>query len=238
MQKMALACGAAALFFLAPGTASAQYQMVSPMLYNGPQISFRDHVNKSGPVPAAPRRSADTTADAATLRYRPDPARRRKNLAQFVAKVHAVDAQGATNLSELFARGDVLEQMQTELRPFGLRIDDVADAYATYWISAYQASRGDSSTPGKALVGAVRRQAGAALAATSAFARADDAAKQEMAEALWVQAALLNSAMNGSKGNQEQRGLVAKAATQGARGMGLDLVSMTLTEKGFVPFDK
>lgn len=215
--------------------ALAQYQMVSPMLYHGPEISFRDHVNAQNSASGAPKRNgASEAAPTAKLIYHVDLARRRNNLAQFVEKVRAVDPQGATNLANEFAQGDFIARLQTELRRFGLTVDNVADAYATYWISAYQATKGDSSTPNKTIIDAVRTQSSRALSSAPEFAQASDAAKQEMAEALWIQAALLDTAVSGAKDKPDDLRLVGKAASQGARSMGLDLSTLSLTDKGFV----
>lgn len=230
MHKTALAFGLAALLLAAP--AAAQYQMVSPMLYHGPAISLRDHVNSQNA--ATPTPTPDQAARPATLTYRPDPARRRDNLARFVAQVRPFDPQGADNLAQLFARGDFLASLQADLTPMGLSVDNVADAYTTYWISAWQASRGETGNPPKAQVAAVQAQTAKALSATPAFARASNADKQDMAESLWLQLVVLESAVNGAKNNPEQLRSVGQAAAQGARGMGLDVTRMTLTDQGFV----
>ncbi|WP_144445765.1 hypothetical protein [Inquilinus limosus] len=73
------------------------------------------------------------------------------------------------------------------------------------------------------------------MAATGQLRGAGDAAKQEMAESLLIQAALIADALKQSQGNPELSRQVAAAVSQGARGMSLDLAAMTLTEKGFVP---
>ena len=86
-----------------------------------------------------------------------------------------------------------------------------------------------------ATTAAVRRQVMESMAATPMLRIAGDAARQEPAESLLIQALLLSAGVEQSKGNRPQLDAVSRAAVQGARGMGLEVSSMTLTEKGFVP---
>lgn len=225
----------------------AQAQMISPMLYNGPQISLQDHANRFRSTPSQPRRSApnayravpdgdgEEAVNPAAFTYRPDLARRRANLAQFVSKTRAVDPAGADQLAKLFASGDIIEKIQGPIAPYGLHINNVADAYSTYWINAWQATRGNNDMPSRNIIAAVKAQAARALARTAEFRSASDATKQELAESLWVQAALIDGAVEQSKGKPDDLRAIGKAAAQGARGMGIDLNTMALTEEGFVP---
>ena len=132
-----------AIALLLPG--AAQAQMISPMLYNGPQISLQAHANQSRQTPDAPEAKQAPAVDPAALRYKPDLARRKANLAQFVAKTKAADPAGAEQLAQLFASTDVIESIKTAIAPHGLRIDDLSDAYSTYWIAAWQATRGSNA---------------------------------------------------------------------------------------------
>jgi hypothetical protein len=105
-------------------------------------------------------------------------------------------------------------------------------------MSAWQAAHGDASTPSRGKAQAVRAQASDALAATPEFARADDAAKQEYAEALLVQAALIDEMMSQYGSDPAVAPKLAASVRQGARASGLDLDAMTLTEAGFIPAKK
>lgn len=169
------------------------------------------------------------------MTYAPSIERRRKNLAQFVAKTRAKDPAGAARMQALFASTDIIAAMGRELAPFGLRTDNVADAYAAWWINAWLASRGRSGNPTRGQIDAVKAQAAQALGGTPQFANANDALKQEVAEAHLIQAALIESYMTKSQGNAAQRRAIANAVRQGARRSGLDLDSMELTSSGFVP---
>ncbi|WP_231725984.1 MULTISPECIES: hypothetical protein [unclassified Sphingomonas] len=65
-------------------------------------------------------------------------------------------------------------------------------------------------------------------------AEASDAERQEFAEALLLQAAMLGSGLDQWAREPEMLERLAKAARQGALASGLDLAKMTLTPDGFV----
>lgn len=209
------------------GTAYAQYQMISPMLYEGPRISLQDHADRFPSKPSA--------SDTASLNYHPDPARRRQNLTHFVEMSRTTSPADADNLAQVFASRDILEEMRGPMGKVGLRIDNVADAYALWWIDAWQASRGINEDVDRRIVMAVRDQAALAFAQSGSLRGASDAAKQEMAEALLIQALLIESGMEQAKSNPALSRQLAAAVSLGAQGMNVDLSSMTLTESGFAP---
>ena len=74
-----------------------------------------------------------------------------------------------------------------------------------------------------------------AFTATPDFSVTGDAVRQEYAEALLLQAAMLGSAFEQWKNDPEMLDQLAEAARRGAQASGLDLSEMTLTTNGFVP---
>lgn len=175
-----------------------------------------------------------TAPDPAVLRYTPSKARRTTNLSNFVAKSRQTDPAGAKSLEDLFAQGDIIDRIGTALAPKGFHVDNVADVYSVWWITAWQATRGRSDDTSDTTNRAVQAQAARALASTPQLAGASDASKQELAEALLIQSMLLEAAVDQAKGDPAQMKAVGAAAAQGARGMGLDMSAMELTETGFV----
>jgi len=174
-------------------------------------------------------------SDLTVLRYAPSKARRATNLAAFVQKTRVTDPKGAADLQKLFAEGDFIEKISALVAPQGLHIDNVADAYTLWWITAWQAAHGSNETPSRAILAAVRQQAASAVAATGEIAHASDAQKQELAEALWVQSALIDGAVEQAKRDPSRLRAVGDAVRKGAKGMGLNLDAIDLTSQGFVP---
>lgn len=171
----------------------------------------------------------------ASLTYQPSLERRKTNLANFVKKSRANDPVGAAEMARLFASTDIIGAIGQGIAPAGLKVNNVADAYSVYWTSAWNASIGSTETPSRAAMTAVKKQASSALIASPAFVSATDAQKQEFAEALLIQAALIDASVEQAAGNPAQVKAVAKAVRQGAKASGLDLDAFELTEAGFVP---
>lgn len=224
---------------------STQLSLMLPSMYHTDPLSVtledRERRGETRARRTAPRtpdlRAARNLqpADIATLRYTPSKARRSANLATFVQKTRAGDPGGAADLQKLFAQGDFIEKIAALVQPQGLHIDNVADAYALWWITAWQAAHGTNETPSRAVLGAVRQQAANAVVATGEIARASDAQKQELAEALWVQSALIDGAVEQAKRDPSRLRAVGDAVRKGAKGMGLNLDAIDLTSQGFVP---
>ncbi|MCW4460627.1 DUF1980 domain-containing protein [Sphingomonas sp. BT-65] len=174
-------------------------------------------------------------APAVQLTYKPSIERRRANFAQFVEKSRRKDPKGAAMLEKEFASVDVIAKMGRALSAYGMRTDNIADAYAIWWLNAWLASRQRNDTPPANQIAAVRAQAARAMASVPEMATASDAAKQEMAEAHLIQAALIGSHMDQAEGKPAMLRQLAAAVRQGARASGLDLNAMELTDNGFVP---
>ncbi len=175
------------------------------------------------------------TRNPSVLRFSPSPATRRRNMAGFTARTRTQSPETADRMEQLFASTDVFAAMAQGLAPKGLRIDNVSDAYTVYWITAWQASRGVSGDTSKEQAQAVRAQVTAALLATPELVSAAATQKQELAEALLVQTALVDASMEQAAGDSNQKRAIAAGVRQGAKAMGLDLDAMTLTDNGFVP---
>lgn len=219
------------LALFAPAAAHAQYQMMSPMLYEGPRISLEAHAAANG---SAAKATPARALSAQSLKFRPDPARRQVNLANFVARSRAADRAAGDSLAKVLAQGDIIERIKPDLAKYGLSVDSVADAYTVWWITAWQASRGldDDVTP--ATAAAVRGQFLAAAAASPQIAAANDSAKQDMSESLLIQALLLNAAVSQAKNDPSQMQAVKAGAAQAGRSMSVDFAKMELTDQGFV----
>ncbi|MHA6316178.1 DUF6683 family protein [Altererythrobacter sp. CAU 1778] len=190
--------------------------------------SVPDVVLNETPGPAA--------SGAPSLDYRRDKRRTRQNLAEFVERTAATDKAAARELEKLFAfQPNIMDEIGGVMQSYGLDPANVADAYALWWMSAWLVANQRQDTPTKSTFAAVRDQARNAFAATPGFAEVDDAGKQKYAEALMLQAALLNTALEQSANQPEMLAQLAQAAKQGALASGLDLNTMVLTENGFVP---
>jgi hypothetical protein len=193
-----------------------------------PSASPRNQPSTQPPPAPAP-------VAAGTLTYHVSLDRRRANLDAFVRKTRMENPALANDLASFFAARDTLGQLATAIAPYGLKIDNLGDALAMYWMVAWQTSQGRNDDFDRAAVTAVKDQSARALVEIRSIATANDAAKQEFAEALWIQAMLLDSAVERSKGDPATLRMLATRACQHSREMGIDLTAMTLTRQGFIP---
>lgn len=233
----------AGLSILLTGNAPARADFSGPLspgafeatLNMGPiaETLRRQMQRKGNQDPAATEATRPLRPDS--FRYIPSKARRAANLASFVAKSRAADPKGADDLAQLVASRDIIEEMRAPLAKYGMRIDNLADAYTVWWIGAWQATRGSTDDPSQAATAAVKQQVMRTMASVPEFANANDSLKQSMSEALFMQALLLGVGLEQAKGNAAQTKAIGRAAAEGARGMGLDLAAMTLTDEGFKP---
>lgn len=174
-------------------------------------------------------------ANSALLRFTPNLATRQLNLAGFVAKTRAQSPENADQMEQLFSSTDVFAAMAQGLAPTVLRIDNVADTYAAYWIGAWEAAHGiTGSQTSRAQAQAVKAQVSRALLSTPEFTKSTPAQKQELAEALLIQTALISASAEAAANDPAQMEAVGNAVRTGAKAMGLDLDAMELGEAGFV----
>jgi hypothetical protein len=235
----------ACLFSIAavPIAVKAQDYAMSPV-----QFPSSFNVNAMAQIGKVYDRSSDrqSSGSRAAIALRPtaflfnsSSARTRTNLLKFVEQTRATDPTGAAKMQALFASTDIIGMIDQEMQQkFGMRANNVADAYAVWWVSAWMGSRGrtDDASPGQMAM--VKRQASNALAATREFAAATDAGKQEMAEAMLVQTMMIQATVDTYKSDPAMLAKTRAAIAKGASGMGLDLSKMTLTDQGFVPSGK
>lgn len=247
MRCYPLAIGLAGLLGMAQG-ASAQ-DFIGPMLIRQgiePQVQAqRKRAAEAAGHPIDTRAIATNRLVAApapvpqasqhTLSFTPSPERRKANLAHFVETSRATDPQGAAAMQKLFASTDVIAAMGRSLASVGLRTSNVADAYAVWWMTSWSAAHGSTETPNRATAQAVKAQAARAIASAPGFSEVADADKQQYAEAMLVQAAMIEAMTERYGSDAAMAPKIAAAARSGARASGLDLDAMTLTEGGFVP---
>jgi hypothetical protein len=169
------------------------------------------------------------------LAFTPNPDVRQRNVARMVRAARTHSPTNAEMLSALFASSDMFAYFARGIAPQGLQINNIADAYTVYWIAAWEASRGIiGSKTSREQAQAVKAQVTRALLNDSAIAEAPPARKQELAEELLVQAALISAFADAAAGQPEQLRTLAQAVRQGASAIGLDLDAMELGEAGFV----
>lgn len=141
-------------------------------------------------------------------------------------------------MEDLFASTDVIGPVKGVMRRLGLEQNNVAHAYALYWVIYWGLANNVHDAPSPQAMQAVARQAEQGFAGNAEFATMDNAQKQQAAEELMALAAIMDATSEQAKSDPALAAKSAKAALQGSRASGLQLDKMTLTEEGFVPTEK
>ena len=135
------------------------------------------------------------------LIYKPSQSVRQKNFARFAQESGTQGEQ----IKALLQSSDIISNIDQMMRPMGLRADNVADAYAVWWVAAWEAANNQDAGNSVAMYGAVKQQATNALLSTPQFASVNDTQKQEMAESMLIQAALIDAHMDAAAGNPSSK---------------------------------
>jgi hypothetical protein len=180
--------------------------------------------------------NAQTKTANVILSYKPSLSRRRANINNFIAANRRVNPALGAELEQVFATNDVMTELSKELAVYGLRIDNVADAFTVYWINAWEAANGlGKSKTDKAIALNVKRQVEQLMRQSPRFVAATEAQRQEMSETWLIQAALLAPLGKMAADDSSLAKVIAKNIRKSALASGLDLDAMTLTKDGFVP---
>uniref|UniRef100_UPI00286E02F4 DUF6683 family protein n=1 Tax=Chamaesiphon sp. VAR_48_metabat_403 TaxID=2964700 RepID=UPI00286E02F4 len=173
----------------------------------------------------------------ASLEFKPSIKLRQQNLSRFFAKLSANNSPGAGQTAQTPSGTAVMAQIDKGMAAVGLKSNNVADAYAVYWTSAWLGSRGRNEDLPRSQMIAVRNQAANALLLNPKLTSATNTQKQELAEAMILQAIVISTSIGNTKSDPALMEKVKVAISQGAKGMGLDLDRMTLTPQGFQPIN-
>ncbi len=204
--------------------------VMSPVVVDPCPAGFPCGAHRAGAPPPhrLPRRHVQTT-------YRIDPAvtvRARRNFIIFVSR-QAGDVAAAA-VARNFAQNDPLQSWARQSAADGMRLGNVADAMAEYWVTNWQmANSSDHTTPAE--VQGVRRQVAAVLADSPGFAALTPAGRQELAEGLIYNTLFQGDLYLELRRNGDARRL--QAMSDGAENRfrseaHLDLRSLALTERG------
>ncbi|RYG35301.1 hypothetical protein EON81_13150 [bacterium] len=172
-------------------------------------------------------------SNPASLLYKPSADIRKQNLASFVAKIRVADSASADGLEKAFAQADVMGEVRKQVRNAGLNPDNVADTMATYLVVAWYGVRGNTDSKAGDYL-AVGTQLRGVMAKVPAMTRVSNAAKQELAETMLLQALLAEQAVTTAQKQPSSLPGVKSAIANGARAtFGFDLAKLRLGKQGF-----
>lgn len=188
-------------------------------------------INAVSPIDDAPENTK--TVPPSQLTYEPSIANRKRNLAAYVNRMRSVDPVQAATMEKLFAQADIIEAVDQMIGRQGMSVNNVADVYALWWATAWQAYSGDDSL-GAEVLPHIAKPIAEKLESSPALQSASDSDKQEFSEMLIIQTFIIDAASEASKGNAADQEELRKMAANAGQSMGLDFSKMRLTSNGFV----
>ncbi|MPY66754.1 hypothetical protein F8S09_08625 [Deinococcus sp. SDU3-2] len=222
------------IWWLAPPLELAQ-----PFLLFAPELQpALQELKQQPPTPApvrwvVPKLAPLTASEDARLSFTPSPERRQKLLNAVVVRWRAVNPTAADDFQQVLRRVDLFKVLADDLGKVGLRVNNVADAYAAYWFNAWETVNGVRTPGSRKQAQAVKVQVARAMLASGELGRATEAQKQEMAEELLIQAVTISAANEAVQGDLDAQIALAEAVDADAQQRGLDLSRMRLTDAGF-----
>jgi hypothetical protein len=219
VTRLKLSFAACLISAAAPSSAQMFGNLTSNLSMNRmllqPVVTQANRVMNESTSPVRSQNSSPSRSNTSVM-FDPSIARRKANLSHFVEKTRATDPTGAAKMAQIFASTDIIGLIDQKMQStYGMRANNVADAYAVWWTSAWMGAQGRSDDPTQGQMAMVKRQTTNALAATPEFASATDAGKQELAEALLVQAALIGDTIDTYRSDPA---MLAKARAAIAKG--------------------
>lgn len=180
-------------------------------------------------------RSPVVQRDSEYFSFKPSLEARQRYLRQFVERIRQQDPESAKSLERLIVEHDVIEDLQKNLSTYGLVVNNLVDAYTVWWVSAWFAAQGKLLSLDYQTAQAVKKQATEALINSKAFDKTSDLMKQELAETLFMQAILLEAAVEQAKADPLALYQLSESVKADAKKAGLALETMSLTPQGFIP---
>jgi hypothetical protein len=205
------------------------------MLMNNIQFNpvVNDIVDRGQTKQSSDGREGGTSQQTTAMpTYAPNKSRTRANLNALASRLGGANGQQA---EQLFASNDVIGMVQGVMNQYGLQKNNVAHAYALYWVVYWGLANNVHDAPSERALQAVAAQAERGFANNAEFAQLDNAAKQAAAEELMALTAIFDATSEQAKSDPTLAAQIAKASLEGSRKSGLELDKMTLTEDGFVP---
>ncbi len=181
-----------------------------------------------------PPANAAPVLSPTVLSFTPSVEQRRANFAAFVKRTRRTNPEAAADF-EQNVKPEIILQIDQSIQPYGLSAYNLADAYAVWWVTAWDAIFAPEAEASRAKLQAVKQQSANAILAIPEFAFLNNAQKQEMAEAYLLQAAMIMAYLDYAKGDPAKMGELARNVKAGALKAGMDLDRMVLTEGGFQP---
>ena len=175
-----------------------------------------------------------SAASLAKLNYRPSLDVRKQNITVFLDGLRSLNPDVAGEFEKVFAQVDIIDEIGKAVAPYGLKTDNMADAYTIYLMNAWMAANGRTDQNTAEQAAGVQKMAANALGSTPEMLKLDDAKKQQFAEGLMIQGFLFDAMLQATASDPVALAKVKADTRAGAKEMGIDVDLFELTPSGLV----
>jgi hypothetical protein len=182
--------------------------------------------------PAAQITPPPSAANLAKLTFKPSPATRKQIINEFLKGVKALQPDVGAQMETGFAKVDVIGEITKGLAGYGLKADNVADAYAYYLMTAWMGAQGRTDDYTPAQISGVQTMVRTSIASNKDLLALEDSKKQFFAESLLLQG-LMNDELTKAVANDPAlKTKVAGDIKTAAKELSIDLDAFSLTPSG------
>jgi hypothetical protein len=187
-------------------------------------------------INAKPTASPTKTApiSESQLTFTPSPAVRKEAIDGFIAAMSKASPELGAQLGSAFGGADVFAQIDQGLQPFGLKTNNIVDAYTLFLVNAYMASQGSREDNTRAQADGTKAMVLATFSASPEILKLDTRQKQLFADSLVLNAMLYDSMLQATAGNAQATQNIQNEVSTAAKLLGLDLSLFSMTPNGLV----
>ncbi len=180
--------------------------------------------------------AAVSAADRQKLIYTPSLELRQAGYKKFVETLRPQFPTQADAYQQIFGQMDIIAEMGKGMETqYGLRLDNMGDAMAAWFVTMWMTSRGRSDDNTREEIASVQKQTEAILAKIPEISKLDNAQKQEFAESLWMNVVSMSIEMEAAKSDPQKLKELQAAAHKTVRDtFKFELGNFELTPNGFV----
>jgi hypothetical protein len=175
-----------------------------------------------------------TPATESQLTFTASPTVRKEAIDGFVAAMSQASPELGAQLGAAFGSGEVFAQIDQGLQPFGLKTNNIVDAYSFYLINAWMASQGNRENNTRAQADGTKAMVLATFSSIPDMLKLDERQKQMFADSLVLNAMLYDSMLQATEGNVQATQNVQNEVSTAAKQLGIDLSKFSMTPNGLV----
>jgi hypothetical protein len=191
-------------------------------------------INATKPVAAGAAAAPVSASALASMRYVPSMTVRKATYAEMVKNMRAANVDVGNQMEAVFAQTDVIGLIDDAMGKFGMSANNIADAYALYFLSAWMGANGrtDENTP-EQLKG-TQKMAQDALSQVPDMLKLADDKKQTFSESLLIQSLLNDEMIKAVASDPAGLSKVKNDIKMAAKEMGIDVDGFNMTANGLV----